>query len=57
MFLWERFGALSQVLVEFKPMQPQKVIVDGVEREKTSHYKPWALRWFGLQSLRKQGSL
>lgn len=45
MFLWERFRALSTKLVKFKAVKPAKVIIDGEEREKTSHYKPGWLRW------------
>lgn len=40
-----RFGALSLVPVEFEPVKAQKVILDMVEREKSSHHKPRALRW------------
>lgn len=40
MFLCERCEALALVLVEFKPMKPQKVIINEVEKEKTSHHKP-----------------
>lgn len=35
-FLWERSGALSTMLVEFKAVKPKKIIVDEVEMEKTS---------------------
>lgn len=45
LFLWERFGALSHIPVEFKPEKPQKVIVDGVEKEKTSHLKWSRVTW------------
>lgn len=37
MFLRERFGALSSKPVEFKAAKPEKVIIDEVEKEKTSH--------------------
>lgn len=53
MFLREGFGALSPVLVEFEPMKPQKVSINGVGREKTYHHKPRALRWSGVK--RKEG--
>lgn len=47
MILWERFRALSSVPLELKVVKPQKLIVDGVEKEKTSHHKPQGLRWLG----------
>lgn len=34
LFLWKRFGALSPIQIEFKPAKPQKILVDGVEKEK-----------------------
>lgn len=40
MFLWERFLSTSPMPVEFKAMKPDKIIVDGVEMKKSSHYKP-----------------
>lgn len=49
MFLRERFGALSPVVVKFEPMKPQKVSINGVGREKTSHHKPRVIRWSGLK--------
>lgn len=33
-FLWERLGAISPMPNEFKPVKTQKVIINGVEREK-----------------------
>lgn len=45
MFMWERFGALSPVLVEFKVVKPEKVVIDGVEKEKTSHHEPRGMGW------------
>lgn len=48
LFLWKRFGALSTVLVEFKPGKPKKVMVDVVEKKKTSHFKPRGFRWSGV---------
>lgn len=32
--------------VEYKAVKPEKVIIDGAEKEKTSHYKPRGLRWY-----------
>lgn len=43
--LGEVWGSL--IPVEFKPRKPQKVVVDGVEKEKTSLLKPRGLRWPG----------
>lgn len=40
LFLCERFGALSPIPVKFKPTKPQKIVIDGVEKNKTSHLKP-----------------
>lgn len=54
MFLRERFGALSPKLVEFKAAKPEKLIIDGVEKEKTCHYKPQGLRWFGGSPRRRE---
>lgn len=36
--------------VEFEPVKPQKVIVYGVEREKTSHHKARGVRWSGVKA-------
>lgn len=52
--MWERFGALSPKPVEFKAIKPKKVIVDGEEREKTSHYKPRGLRWSSIKATDKK---
>lgn len=43
MFLWERYRALPSKPLEFKAVNPEKVIIDEEEREKTSHYKPRGL--------------
>lgn len=40
MFLWKRSGALFPKLIKFEVVRPEKVIVDRVEKEKTSYYKP-----------------
>lgn len=48
LFVWERFGRLFPVPVVLKFAKPQKVIDDGVEKEKTSHLKPRGLRCFGV---------
>lgn len=48
LFLWERGGALSPILVEFKRAKLEKIIVNVVEKEKTSHLKPRGLRWSGV---------
>lgn len=40
MLLWERFRVVSPKLVEFKAVKLGEVIVDGIEKEKTSHYWP-----------------
>lgn len=56
LFLWDRGGALSPILVQFKPAKLEKIIVDVVEKEKTSHLKPRGLRWSRVTWLRSQGS-
>lgn len=40
MFLWEWFGVLSTRLVEFEVVAPEKMMVDGVEKERITKYKP-----------------
>lgn len=49
MFLWERFSALSFKPDEFKAFKPKKVLIDGEENVKTSHYKHRGLRWSGVK--------
>lgn len=41
----EDFGALSPMTIQFKVMKHGKIIVNGVEIEKTSYYKPRGMRW------------
>lgn len=36
------------MLFGFKPVKPRKVIINGIEKEASSH-KLRALRWFGLK--------
>lgn len=54
MFLWERFRALFPKLVEFKAIKPKKVIVDGEQRENTSHYRPKGLRSSAVKATGKK---
>lgn len=46
--------AFSPKPVKFKAFKPEKVMVVGVEREKTSHYKPRGLRWSGVKATDKK---
>lgn len=41
---------LSPKLVEFNNVKLEKFIVDGVEKEKTSHNRPRGLRWVGVKA-------
>lgn len=36
--------------MKFKAVKSEKLIINGEEKEKTSHYKPRGLRWFGLKA-------
>lgn len=40
--------------VEFEAIKPEKVMVYGEEREKTSHYKPICLKWIGVKAKTKK---
>lgn len=44
-------------LVEFKVVMPEKVIIDRVEKEKTSHYEPQGLRWSELKPQKERKAL
>lgn len=35
--------------IEFEPVKPQKLIINTVEREKSSHHRLHALRWFRVK--------
>lgn len=45
---------MSSKPVEFEAVKPEKVIIDGEEREKTSHYKPKGLRWSDVKAMDKK---
>lgn len=36
--------------VLFKLVKPEKVIINGEEKEKTIHYKPQGLRWSDMKA-------
>lgn len=55
MFMWESFGAFTLMLVKLELIKPEKVIMEGAEREKTSYHKPRGLMWskVKLEEVRK----
>lgn len=45
---------MSPKSVEFKAVRPEKIIIDGEEREKMSHYAPKVLRWSRVKATGKK---
>lgn len=54
MFLWERLRVLSPRSTEFEAVEPKIVVVEGVEKEKTTKYRPKGLRCAGVNSKNKK---
>lgn len=49
-YVWELLSLLhiNNLLIK-EPIQPQKAIVEGIKKQKTSHHKPRGLSWSGVE--------